>query len=58
MPTQLVNEILQSMNRETLNQLDLAGVIKHPGENGRAREKIIFNCSNRLIPKDFGIDKL
>jgi hypothetical protein len=52
----LVNEILQSLNREVINQLDLAASIKHPGESGRAREQVIANYLRRLVPKEFGID--
>ena len=56
MPAQLVNEILQSMNREVINQLDLTVSISHPGENGRAREQIISSYLRRLVPEEFGID--
>jgi hypothetical protein len=56
MPAQLVNEILQSMNREVINQLDLTVAISHPGENGRAREQIISSYLRRIVPKEFGID--
>src|SRR5215472_8229321 len=56
MPAPLVSEILQSLNREVINQLDLAGAIEHPGENGRAREQIITSYLHRMVPREFGID--
>lgn len=56
MPSPLVNEILFSLNREVLNQLDLARSIQHPGESGRAREKILTEYLCRLIPQEYGID--
>lgn len=52
----LVARILESMNREVLNQLDLAGSIGHPGENGRAREQIVAAYLRRIVPASFGID--
>jgi hypothetical protein len=56
MPHPRVNQILNSLNREVLNQLDLAASIDHPGESGRAREQILANYLRRLVPKEFGID--
>lgn len=56
MPSPLANEILLSLNREVLNQLDLAGAIQHPGESGRAREMIITAYLRKLIPEEYGID--
>jgi len=52
----LIKNILDSLNRDVLNQLDLASSISHPGENGRARENIIKAYLRRLISSDFGID--
>lgn len=56
MPAPLVLEILESLNREVLNQLDLATSITHPGETGRARENVIAAHLRRVVPKDFGVD--
>ena len=56
MTAPLVSRILESLNREVLNQLDLAASIKHPGESGRAREKVVARYLRRLVPKEFGID--
>jgi hypothetical protein len=56
MPAPLVVDILQSLNREVINQLDLAAAIEHPGESGRAREQIIARYLGRLTPKEFAVD--
>lgn len=56
MPAPLVSQILQSLNREVINQLDLAAGIKHPGESGRAREQIISSYLRKLVPREYGID--
>jgi len=56
MPARIVPQILESLNREVLNQLDLAGSIDHPGENGRAREQIVAAHLRRIVPAQFGID--
>jgi hypothetical protein len=56
MPAPLVNQILQSLNREVINQLDLAASIKHPGESGRAREQVISSYLRRIVPREFGVD--
>jgi hypothetical protein len=52
----LVDQILKSLDREVMNQLDLAAAIEHPGKSGRAREQIIASFFRRLVPKEFGID--
>lgn len=52
MPAPLVSKIPQSLNREGINQLDLAAAVEHPGESGRAREQIISRSpttSDRMI---------
>jgi hypothetical protein len=56
MPAPLVTKILQSLNREVINQLDLAAAVEHPGESGRAREQIISSYLRRLVPGEFGIE--
>jgi len=55
MPVNLVQDILRSLDRDVLNQLDLARSIGHPGENGRAREQVIADYLRRTIPADLGI---
>jgi len=55
MPAPLVSDILESLNREVLNQLDLAAAINHPGESGRSREQIIARYFGKIIPKEFDI---
>jgi hypothetical protein len=51
----VIPEILRALNSEVLTELELARSIPHPGESGRAREKIVENFFRRLIPKDFDI---
>jgi hypothetical protein len=55
MPSDLTRSILDALNREVLNQLDLAKAISHPGESGRAREQIIAAFFRRLLPRSFDI---
>jgi hypothetical protein len=51
----LIGDILGALNREVLNELDLAKAISHPGESGRAREQIIAAYFSRLLPQSFSI---
>jgi hypothetical protein len=51
----VIPKILKALNSEVITELELARSISHPGESGRAREKIIENFFRRLIPKDFDI---
>jgi hypothetical protein len=51
----LVRQILEALNREVVNQLDLARAIAHPGESGHAREQIIAAFFRRLLPGSFGL---
>jgi len=51
----LTKTILLSLNRDVLNQLDLANAIAHPAENGRAREQILADFFNRLLPRSYNI---
>jgi hypothetical protein len=46
----VVPTILASLVRQTLDSLDLAGAIAHPGESGRARENILRDFIARLLP--------
>ena len=55
MPVGVVRNILDSLDREVLNQLDLTKSIEHPGESGRAREQIVAAYLRRVVPADFGI---
>jgi hypothetical protein len=55
MTHRLTNIILDSLNRQILNQLDLANAIKHPGENGRAREQILADFFKQLLPRSYSI---
>ena len=54
--TSLPNQIVESLDKEVKNRLELASVIRHPGESGRARENVIVDFLRRLIPQSFGID--
>ncbi len=51
----LTKTILESLNRDVLNQLDLANAITHPAENGRAREQILAVFFARLLPHSYNI---
>lgn len=52
----MLREILESLNRETLNQLDLVKRgLSHPGESGRARENIIRDFLSKVCPQDLGL---
>lgn len=55
MVNSLTRNILDALNRQVLNELDLAKAISHPGESGRAREQIISAFFSRLLPRSFGI---
>jgi hypothetical protein len=46
----VVPTILASLVRQTLDSLDLAGAIAHPGESGHARENILRDFIARLLP--------
>lgn len=54
--TPLPKKIVESLDKEVKNRLEMASVIGHPGESGRARENIIGEFLRRLIPQTFGID--
>lgn len=56
MPAPIVSKILDALNRDVLNQLELAKAVTHPGESGRAREQIVADYLRRIIPEDFRID--
>ncbi len=51
----LIRDILDALNKEVLNELDLAKAINHPGESGRAREQIIAAFFRRFLPRSFNI---
>lgn len=55
MTDDLIKNILAALNREVLNELDLARAIHHPGESGRAREQIIAAFFRRLLPRVFSV---
>lgn len=55
MANKLIGDILGALNRDVLNQLDLARAIRHPGESGRAREQIMAAFLRRLVPQSFGL---
>lgn len=55
MTHELTKNILYSLNREVLNQLDLANSIAQPAENGRAREQIMADFFRRLLPQSFSM---
>lgn len=46
---------MRSLNESVLNELELSKSIKHSGESGRAREKIIINFLQKIIPCKYKI---
>lgn len=52
----ITKNIVESLNRSVLEELELARKIKHPGENGRAREQILRDFLKKMIPKKFNVD--
>ncbi|MFZ1570611.1 MAG: DUF6602 domain-containing protein [Thiolinea sp.] len=56
MPLPFIETIINSLNREVLERLDLSKAIKHPAENGRAREQIISEYLKSILPKNVKID--
>jgi hypothetical protein len=48
--------IMRAMADEVTKQLDLAKRIDHPGESGRARERILTSFIHRLVPSTFSVD--
>jgi hypothetical protein len=51
----LIRGILAGLNREVVDQLDRAKLIRHPGESGRARENVVADALRRFIPETFGV---
>ena len=52
----IIRKIVSSLNKGVLDELELSRVIKHPGENGRAREQILTNFLRRILPSKFAVD--
>lgn len=51
-----IHDILDSLNRDVLNQLHLASSISHNQEAGRAREEIMRRFLRALTPTNYEID--
>lgn len=52
----LTKQIVKALNKSVLDELDLTREIRHPGENGRAREQILRNFLKKIIPGKYSID--
>lgn len=52
----IVRKIVSSLNKSVLDDLELCREIKHPGENGRAREQILSEFLRKIIPSRFAVD--
>lgn len=52
----LTRQIITALNKSVLDDLDLTKSIRHPGENGRAREQILKNFLRKILPKKYSID--
>ena len=51
----VIRDILNTLNRQVLDELDLARTVRHPGESGRAREQILAEFFQKLLPKSFSV---
>jgi|SRR6266568_34991 len=57
MSAPLVTDLLETLNRQALNKLALAGrQLQHPGASGASREQIIRDFLRMVVPTQFGID--
>ncbi|MFT5592982.1 MAG: hypothetical protein ACI8SR_001348 [Oceanicoccus sp.] len=52
----IIRKIVTSLNKGVLEELDLSNAIKHPGENGRAREQILTNFLRKILPSKYSVD--
>lgn len=52
----LTKNIVSSLNKAVLDELDLSGKINHPGENGRARENILRRFLAKILPGKYKVD--
>ena len=52
----IISKIVSSLNKGVLDELELSREIKHPGENGRAREQILSGFLRKIIPSKFSVD--
>lgn len=52
----ITKKIVSALNKSVLDDLDLTRNIRHPGENGRAREQILKNFLRKIIPKKYSVD--
>lgn len=52
----VTKKIVKALNKSVLDDLDLTRNIRHPGENGRAREQILKNFLKKIIPKKYSVD--
>lgn len=51
----LTREVVRALNKGVLDGLDLTREIKHPGENGRAREQILRRFLERILPGKYKV---
>lgn len=52
----ITKKIVKALNKSVLDDLDLTRNIRHPGENGRAREQILKNFLKKILPKKYSVD--
>ncbi len=48
-PAAIISAIVENLALATIHDLELAGAISHPGENGRAREQTIAAFLRRRL---------
>ncbi|MBQ4853013.1 DUF6602 domain-containing protein, partial [Pseudoalteromonas sp. MMG012] len=52
----ILKNIVASLNRSVLEELNLSNSVGHPAENGRAREDILRKYIKKTIPSGYGVD--
>ena len=54
--TNIIHQVVESLEREVIEELRLTTAISHPGESGRAREEVIRRFLRRLVPRQYEVD--
>jgi len=54
--TSITHQVVESLEREVVEELRLTAAISHPGESGRASEEVIRRFLRRLVPRTYEVD--